>query len=122
MAVEARCARRIRGVHAREAAAMAGFLARARVSLGMQRAPIRRYTRAVVERPFEGQGSRLSPSADIYIYATHRPRCLYYLYRIAVDPDASVPALPLAWRDRDHARVRLADERTTKFFPFFWNR
>lgn len=75
----ARCARslaRSRDTHTRTyewRSRWPAFLLRAtreRVSLGMQRAPIRRYgaAHAVVERPFEGQGSRLSERR--YIYAT----------------------------------------------------
>lgn len=99
------CVVRTRYIHTRDAiangAVVDGRLSlRERVSLGMQRAPIygaaraRAFARTVVERPFEGQGSRLSLSERRYIYATHG-HYLYYLYRIAIDPDAvRLPCLP----------------------------
>lgn len=92
---------------------------RERVSLGMQRAHLykaacaRARARAVVERPFEGQGSRLSPSADIY---TRHGHYLYYLYRTAVDPDAvRLPGCLPNQRDLTRARGR-TDREILSFF------
>lgn len=128
---------RVQDAIAMESSSVAGFLVASYarvVRLGMQRAR-RTYTepRAVVERPFEGQGSRLRHR---YIYTRHG-HCLYYLYRIAVDPAVLCVHLPSSSSSRrDLTRARASERACVRTcllaclrtcvsavsFPSFWNR